>query len=108
MTTAGRRNRLITIERAGPEIDDGYTRQPGAYVLFARAWAEVLFGTGEERRQAAQENASQVATFKVLANPMTKQVSPSDRIQAFGVAWDITSAIPVGNAEIHITATRKA
>lgn len=106
MTTAGRRNRLISIERAGAATDDGYTRQPGAYAELTKAWAEVLFGTGQERREAAQESAAQTATFIILANPTTRTLTPVDRINWQGI-WDITSAIPVGMAEIHLTAARQ-
>ena len=109
MTSVGARNRLIIIERAGAETDDGYTTRPGEYSEFTRAWAEVLFGTGQERRQAAQEAATAPATFILDWNHTAAQIAPTDRISALGSYWDITSAIPVGlNKEIHITATRSS
>lgn len=108
MTAIGSRDRLIVIERAGLPVEDGYTTNPGEFAEFTRAWAKVLFGTGQERREAAQERASVSATFNVRWTPKLAQVGPADRINWQGI-WDIASAIPVGrNREIHFTATRKA
>jgi hypothetical protein len=107
--TIGARNTLIQIMRAGPPIDDGLTRRPGPLIVFTKAMAEVLFGTGQERRTAAQEAASQTATFKIDWTPKAATIAPSDQIDALGSSWDISSAVPIGrNREVHITATRRA
>lgn len=104
--TAGKRNRRITIERAVVVTDD-YGGETSTWANHTEAWAEVLFGTGQERRGAAQEAGSQAATFIVLWTPILAALKLTDRIQAFGVAWDIQSIAPVGlNEEIHLTATR--
>lgn len=104
----GNRNRLIIIERAGPDIDDGYTTKPGEFAEYARAFAEVIFSTGSERREAAQEQASAAATFRVLDNPLTRAVTVKDRISFDGSTWDIQSAVPSKALNDHreITATR--
>ena len=107
MTTAGKRSRRIEFQRQGSPTDDGYTTQPGEFAYFTEAFAEVLFGTGQERREAAQEAGSQAATFIVPSTPKIALVGVSDRISGIGAVWDITSIAPVGlNREIHFTATR--
>lgn len=102
------RPHLITIQRAGPDIDDGYTTIPGEYAEWCKAWAAIYYGTGSEQRQAAQESAHQAASFEVLANSKTRAVSVTDRI-VFDGEWDIISVIPIDrNSGIRITAVRKA
>lgn len=105
---SGPRNRLITIERATTTIDD-YGGEVSTWEAYAEAYAEVRFGTGQERREAAQESATAAATFRVLDNPQTRAVTTRDRIQFDGAAWDITSNVPLGlNEGREITATRAA
>jgi head-tail adaptor len=104
---AGRRNKLIRIDRSGPEVDDGYTKRPGEWAPFASEWAEVRFGTSSERREAAQEQASVSATFAVLDNDKTRAVTPKDRIHFDGGNWDIQSNVHGRQAgEREMTATR--
>lgn len=104
--TAGNRTRRIIIER-GTTTQDDYGGDVTVWAPYADAWAEVLFGTGQERREAAQEAGNQAATFIVLWTPTLAATKLADRIQAIGVAWDITSIAPIGlNKEIHFTATR--
>jgi hypothetical protein len=50
----------------------------------------VFYGRGSERRQAAQEQASQVATFQVPSNTSTRSLIPKDRIVHASSNWDIT------------------
>lgn len=103
------RPHLITIERAGPDIDDGYTTVPGAWEEWCREWAAIYYGTGTEQRQAAQESASQAASFEVPANSKTRAVSVTDRIVWDGGEWDITANIEIDRgAGRRITAVRKA
>ncbi len=72
------------------------------------AFAEVKFGTGAERREAAQESASAPATFRVLRTDLTAVVTPKDRIVFDSSYWDITSAVPLGfNEGVEITAVRR-
>jgi head-tail adaptor len=105
---AGPRNRLIVFERVGAATDTGLRSKAGAFAEHARAWAEVSFGRGDERRQAAQENASAPATFRTLWNPTLATVTAKDRIN-YGGYWDITSIAPLGlNEGIEFTAVRAA
>lgn len=59
-----------------------------------KRWAQVFWGRGSERRQAAQEQASVTATFRVRADSLTKAVTETDRLMFEGAAWDITSNVP--------------
>ena len=72
--------------------------------------AKVLYGTGQERRQAAQEGAQQAATIMVNWTPDLASVVAKDRVSFDGFAWDITSPpARVGlNDELHFTAVRSA
>ncbi len=104
--TAGKRNRRVTFERATVTTDD-YGAEVPTWADYAEAWAEVLFGTGQERREAAQEAGGQAATFIVPWSPSLAAVALTDRIQALSATWDITSIAPVGlNKELHFTAVR--
>lgn len=80
-----------------------------AWADYATAWARVIHGSGQERREAAQEAASVRATFYVLSNPLTAALTPKDRIVWNG-NWDIISAVPSieFNKEVEITAVRAA
>lgn len=71
--------------------------------------ARVVHGSGQERREAAQESASVSATFYVLRNPDTAALTPKDRLSWEGI-WDITSCVPSlqYQREMEITATRAA
>lgn len=108
MTTTGERDRLILFERATVSTDD-YGGETETWAEYAKAFAKVLFGSGQERREAAQERAEQAATFKCGWNPTVAGVALTDRIQFDGAAWDITSRVPARlNKEIHFTAVRAA
>lgn len=106
---SGRRDKKIVIERAGPPVDDGYTTLPGAWAQWWSGRADIFYGTGTEQRQAAQEGASQTASFDVLANSKTRAVSVTDRIMFDGATWDITANIEIDRgAGRRITAVRAA
>lgn len=105
MTDPGQRDHLIVIQRRGAETDDGYTTRPGAWAEHARAWARVRYGTAAERREAAQDRASQTATFECNWTPTLAALRPTDRLIAFDTAWDIVTAPVIRlNEEVHITA----
>lgn len=105
MTDPGQRPHLIVIQRRGAGADDGYTTQPGAWAEYARAWARIRYGTAAERREAAQESASRVATFECDWSSILQAVKSTDRLIAFDTGWDISDAAVIGgNKEVHITA----
>lgn len=105
----GRLNKRLRIERTGEPIDDGYNTVPGEWALLCNAWCDVFYGTGTEQRQAAQEGASQSASFEVLSNVKTRTVSVADRIVFDGANWDISANIEIERgAGRRITAVRAA
>ena len=106
---AGPRDKLIGIWRNGPPVDDGYTTQPGALAEVGTTMAEVRFGTGQERREAAQENATVAAIFVLDANDFTRSITTTDTLRFQEADWDISSSIPGRDrSEWQVTATRAA
>ena len=106
--TSGRRDQLITLERA-TTVQDEYGEEASTWTTLGTEWADVNWGRGDERRQAAMEQGSQPATFNVLDNPMTRAVSLKDRIVLDGQNWDIESNVPgKKRGERDITAVRAA
>ncbi|AHE52632.1 phage head closure protein [Sphingomonas sanxanigenens] len=107
MIGAGARNRRIRFERA-EVTQDAFGGEVRTWVKLCDAWAHVIFAKGAERREAAQERAAAAATFIVLHNPRTRDISVTDRIIFDGASWDIVSNIPSRdfNAEREIEAVR--
>lgn len=104
MTDPGERPHLVTIQRATVSADD-YGGEVRTWHTHATAWAKASYGTGQERREAAQENASQTATFMFDWSPTLAGVTASDRLYIFDTVWDITANVTIGqNRESHITA----
>lgn len=93
MTRIGRRDQLVTLERA-TSSQDAYGEETPAWSTIGQEWAAVWYGKGDERRQAAMEQGSQPATFGFLSNPVTTGLRITDRIQHAGAAWDIEGIAP--------------
>ena len=109
MTAHGRRNTLITFQRDTGTGKDAHGGKIENWQLYASEWVAVWFGAAQERREAAQESASQSATFRALANSKTRSLTPRDRIAGYlGANWDITGVAQVSADEVEITAVRKA
>lgn len=105
---AGDRNRLVVFQRATVTTDamGGEVKTWGNYVS---AYADVSYGTGQERRAAVQEGGSQAATLRVLRNALTAALLITDRASFDGGLWDLTSIVPLGvNEGIEFTAVRAA
>jgi head-tail adaptor len=107
---AGRRIHSIQFQRLAASEDAlGGTDGSNWTDLFSsRRPAAIYFGTGAERREAAAEKATLVATFNVLADSCTRTVTAADRIEYGGSTWDITSVTPIGGVvptELDFTAT---
>lgn len=106
--TAGRRETLISFQRAAT-VQDAYGEEIATWQQLGQAWADVNYGRGDERRQAAMEQGQQPATFNVLDNQMTRGVALKDRILADGQVWDIESNVPgKSRGDRDITAVRAA
>ena len=102
---AGKRDRKIVFERATVTQDD-YGEEIATWASWSGAWASVRYGTSAERREAAAEQGSQAATFRVLATAKTRAVTITDRIAFEDAAWDIEGIAPIGREEIEFTAVR--
>lgn len=101
---AGNRHNRIMIEQKSVTLDV-HGGEVETWALYAHEWAQVSYGTGRERRDAAQERASVPATFRVLANPFTRMIDPSGyRIQFDQYLWDIVGSVPLGRDGVEITA----
>ena len=105
---AGRRNRkvafypiTVTTDGLGTESEVSGTAIP--------AWANVRFGSGDDRREAAQGGSQQTATFRVLSSTSLRGATERWEIEYSGARWGITSIVPIDNEanEIEFTAIRK-
>lgn len=104
MTDQGERSHLVTIQRATVTTDD-YGGEVRTWHTHTAGWAKISYGTGAERREAAQENAVQTAIFMFDWSPTLADVTAKDRLYIFDTVWDITANVTIGaNRESHITA----
>ncbi len=101
---AGRREALITFQRATATQDD-YGEEALSWASLGTEWAAVFYGRGDERRQAAMEQGQQSATFQVLSNTVTRSVTLKDRLTLGGYIWDIVSIAPMQRGLIEFTGT---
>jgi hypothetical protein len=112
MNDPGIRETLVTIQRGTLVSNDyGETLDFSSPTLVATAYARVRFGSGEERREAAQERAVQAATFECDYNGTLAGVQLNDRlfINEFpSEYWDIINKAPLGHEEIHFAAIRSS
>lgn len=106
---AGRRDQLVTLERAST-VQDEYGEEQETWAPIGKEWVAVFYGRGSERRQAAMEQGQQPATFQLLSNPITRSLTLTDRIGHAGAAWDIEGIAPDTPARglIEVTAVRSA
>lgn len=104
---SGTRDRLITIERDTGTSEDTFGAITSGWTSYATAWAEVIYGTGTERRESASEGTDQPATFRVLAETETLAVTTADRISFDGSIWDIHNVSRLGRDGVEYTAMRR-
>lgn len=104
---AGRRDRQVQFLRATVDKEAGSGIETETFEPFARAWAQVFYGSGMERREAAAAGGVQSATFRCLTNSTLREISRRDRILFDGVQWGINAIAQVGpqGHEIEFTAT---
>lgn len=104
MRQPGERPHYVRIQRKTVTTDD-YGGETATWHDHAAGYAAVRYGPGQERREAAQENASVAATFEFDWNPTVASTRPTDRLYCFDTVWDVASAVTIGaNSEVHITA----
>ena len=105
-TPRGEFNRRLCFEREVPTTSGFGTEPSSTWDDLGGAWVKVLYGRGQERRNAAAEGATMSITFRVLSSPRTRDITERDRIRFDGLAWDIASIAPIGiRDEIEFTAT---
>ncbi len=105
--TGRARTVLVTLERSSVTEDD-YNEQTEAWTSLGTEWAQVFYGRGDERRQAASQQDRQPATFQVLMNEITRSLTVKDRLTDDGTIWDIRGLAPdtPKRGQIEITAVR--
>lgn len=96
MINAAKRDRRVTFQTATKARGALGVIEESAWTARGTRWAAVRFGSSAERRAAAQETVAQAATFRCLADTVTRAVLVSDRILFDGVTWDITGIATIG------------
>lgn len=106
--SAGRRDTRVTFLQP-TKSRGGMGVKTASYAEAGSRLAKVLWGSGAERRGAAVEGAVQAATFRVLADSLTRLVTAEwqIRLTRMGVTltFDVTGLVPIGADEIEITGT---
>jgi len=106
---AGKLDRRITIERQGPETDDGLTTVPGEFAPLATVWASYEPVSDAERDRAQQVGASRTARFVIRWSSTVSDVNPADQLVFEDRRFAISGAKELGRREgIEITATAQA
>ncbi len=100
---AGKRDRLIAIERA-VVVQDDYGEEISTWAEVFKEWARVFYQRGNERREAAADRSEMPITFSVLANSNSRSIVATDRILYDGLIWNIEGVAPVSRGDIEITA----
>jgi head-tail adaptor len=102
-----KRGPLVTFQRATASTD-AYGEESLTWATLCQEFADVFYGRGDERRQAAMEQGQQPATFQVNSNANTRSVTLEDRISFDGSFWDIEGkAVDMPNRrKIEFTAVR--
>lgn len=107
MLSTGQRDTLVIFKRQGFTTNDYNEVVPdGPPAEITRAMARIRFGTAQEKREAAQEAASQTATFECLDTPKLRDIIMTDLIGYDGNDWDITEIAPLDRLEVRFTAVR--
>lgn len=104
---SGKRDDLITIERNSGTSENAFGEITEVWTAYATPWAQVIYGSGSERRQTSTEGSEQTATFRVLADAETLAVTPAYRINFDGI-WDIVNVSPLGRDGVEYTAIRRS
>lgn len=107
MLAAGRLNRRVTLQTR-TTTRDAHGGETETFTAGQTIAAEVRYGNGQERRDAAQQAGSQTATFMVRAWSLTLELTVRDRVGFDGADWDIQDRSLIGREAIEFTATRAA
>lgn len=105
---AGQRDSLITFIAAVITTDE-YNQTVedwGNPTALATRNARVRFGTAQETREAAQESASQSATFECVRSAALDAIPLTARIDFDGSQWDLNERAPLDRRTIRFTGVR--
>lgn len=106
MMNAAKRDRRIEFQRGSTTRNSLGGIEARSWFALGSRWASARFGASAERRAAAVEQAVQAATFRTLADALTRTVTVDDRIAYGGLVFDIVGIVPVGRGpeELEFTA----
>lgn len=96
----------VTFTRASTTTNDYGEEIPGTPITVADEWAQVRFGLAGEKREAAQENALQAATFEFRRTDELDSLRMTDTAIFDGSNWNITELAPLSRTEFRVTAVR--
>lgn len=108
MPSASRRRFQITFLAAATSTNDyNETIENWANpTTLATRTADVRFGSAQEKREAAQEGASQTASFECQRSAELDAIPMTARIGFDGSQWDITERAPLDRKSIRFTGVR--
>lgn len=108
MPSATRRKYAISFIAASISTNDynETVESWGSPTTLAAMMADVRFGTAQEKREAAQERASQTASFECVRSAALDAIPMTARIAFDGSQWDITERAPLDRKTIRFTGVR--
>ena len=102
----GQFDRLVIFKQATTSENDYGEQIASGSTTLAEAFARVRFGTGQEKRQAAQESGVQSATFEFMPTEALLAVPLTAFIEFDGSDWDLTEKADLERNLMRFTATR--
>ncbi|KVL39793.1 head-tail adaptor protein [Burkholderia sp. MSMB1835] len=91
MMKAGKLKERIVIERPSGEENENGEPLPGAWVVHARPWADVLFVNGKEHVVSGAVRGSTVASMRIRYRA---GIDEQMRVRYDGRLYDITAVLP--------------
>lgn len=108
MPAATRRRYQITFLAASTSTND-YNETVESWAsptTLATRFADVRFGTAQEKREAAKEGAVQAASFECQRSAELDAIPMTARIGFDGSQWDIVERAPLDRKTIRFTGVR--
>lgn len=100
MIRSGRLDRRVTIQRRGPDVDDGYTKKPGDWQDVATRWASVKPARGREVMEAEGQSGIAPMSFWFRYDAVTAGVTAQMALVHDGQRYEITApAMEVGRRQ---------
>lgn len=105
MAGGGNRDQLVTFQ-SGVDTPDEYGEVVKTWADYAKEWAQLFYGRGDERRASAVERGAQAVTFRVLTSTLMRAVTLQHRINHGGFTYDIVHIAPIDRHYIEFTGVR--